>query len=104
MSGYGVKHYDAFGIVLKGNSQGALSVGSVGSETSAFLEGSAGMYDVWSDVDVWIKVSQGTAIDVTPSTGYLIPSNTKIPVKFDDGDKIGAIASVAGTLRYHRVS
>jgi hypothetical protein len=104
MSGYGVKHYDAFATNLKGNTQGALSVSATGAQTSPFSSGSDGVYDLWSDVDVWVKVSSGTASDVTSSTGYHIAANTKIPVKFDDGDRLGAIASSAGTLRYHRVS
>lgn len=104
MSGYGVKHYDAFATNLKGNSQGQLSVSGTGAQTSAFAEGTDGVYDLWCDVDVWVKVSAGTASDVTSGTGYSIPANTKVPVKIDDGDKIGAIAGGAGTLRYHKVS
>jgi len=104
MSGYGVKHYDAFATTIKGNSQGALSVSGTGAQTSPFAAGADGVYDLWCDVDVWIKVSQATASDVTSGTGYLIRANTTIPVKFDDGDKLGAIAGGAGTLRYHKVS
>lgn len=104
MSGYGVKHYDAFTANLKGNSQGQLSVSGTGAQTSAFAGNTDGMYDLWSDVDVWIKVSPGTASDVTTGTGYLIRANTTVPVKIDDGDKIGAIAGGAGTLRFHKVS
>ena len=104
MSGYGVKHYDAFATTLKGSVQGALSVGGTGAQTSPFADGDDGIYDLWADVDVWVKVSQGTASDVTSGTGYLIRANTTVPVKFDDGDRLGAIAGGAGTLRYHKVS
>ena len=104
MSGYGVKHYDAFATTLKGNVQGALSVSATGAQTAAIAAGADGIYDMWCDVDVWVKVSQGTSSDVTSGTGYLLRANTTIPVKLDDGDKIGAIAGGAGTLRYHKVS
>lgn len=101
MSGYNLKHYDAFGINIKGNSQAQLSVSGVAAQTGALA--SAGMYDVWCDVDVYLKVGS-VANDVTTSTGYLLRANTTIPIKVDDDDKIGAIAGGAGTLRYHKVS
>jgi hypothetical protein len=101
MSGYGVKQYDAMGVVLKGNSQGQLSVSGTAAQTSAFTV--AGMYDVWCDVDVYLKVAT-TANDVTTSTGYLLRVNTTVPFKIDDGDKLGAISASSGTLRFHKVS
>lgn len=104
MSGFNVKHYDAIGVNLKGNSQSTLSVSTSGAQTSAMAASADGIYDIWCDVDVWLKVSQSTASDVTSSTGYYLPAGQKVPVKLDDGDKLGAIASASGTLRYHRVS
>lgn len=101
MSGYGIKHYDSLGIAIKNNSQSQLSVSGVAAQTPVLTE--AGMYDVWSDVDVYLKVGP-TANDVTTSTGYLLRANTTIPIKADDGDKIGAIAGGAGTLCFHKVS
>jgi hypothetical protein len=101
MSGYGVKHYDAMGVVLKGNSQGQLSVSGTAAQTSAFTV--PGMYDVWCDVDVYLKIDT-TANDVTTSSGYLLRANNTVPFKIDDGDKLGAITASSGTLRFHKVS
>lgn len=89
-------------VILKGNSQGALSVSTSAAQTSAFSV--AGYYDFWSDVDVYIKINT-TANDVTSGTGYLLYANTLLAnVAIQVGDKIGAIAGGAGTLRYHKVS
>lgn len=89
-------------IVLQGNAQAQLSISGTAAQTSAFSEN--GYFDVWSDVDAYIKVNP-TADNVTTSTGYLIRANTTYPnVMVLVGDKIGAIAGSAGTLRYHKVS
>ncbi len=90
------------GMVLQGNAQGQLSISAVAAQTSAFTE--AGYFDLWSDVDVYIKVAP-TADNVTTLTGYLIRANTTYPnIVVLVGDKIGAIAGGSGTLSYHKVS
>jgi len=101
MSGYDIKHYDALGVNLKGNSQGSLSVSGSAAQTSAIAV--SGMYDVWCDIDVYLKVGP-VANDVTTSSGYLLRANTTIPIKLDDGDRIGGISGGSGTLRFHKVS
>lgn len=101
MSTYNIRQYDAFGIKLRDNSQAQLSVSGTASQTGVFA--SDGMYDVWADIDVYVKVAP-TANDVTTSTGYLIRANNTVPVLVGDGDRIGAIAAGSGTLRYHKVS
>ena len=90
------------GVILKGNAQGSLSVSSSAAQTPAFSK--AGYYDLWSDVDTYIKINT-TANDVTTSTGYLLFANTLLAnVAIQVGDKIGGITSGSGTLRYHKVS
>lgn len=89
------------GAKLKSNSQGQLSVSAAAAETAAFA--TSGLYDVWCDVDVYLKVDTSTT-DVTTATGYLLRANTTIPIVIGIGDKLGGIAGGAGTLRYHKVS
>ncbi len=102
MNGYRMPTRGDMGMVLQGNSQGALSVSGSAAQTSAFTED--GYYDLWSDVDTWIKIAP-TASDVTSGNGYLIRANTTYPnVMVLVGDKVGAIAGGAGTLSYHKVS
>lgn len=102
MNGYRMPTRGDMGMVLQGNSQGALSISTSAAQTSAFAE--AGYFDIWSDVDAFIKINP-TADNVTTSTGYPVFANTIVPnVMVLVGDKIGAIAGGAGTLRYHKVS
>ena len=89
-------------IILQGNAQAQLSISGAAAQTSAFTEN--GYFDIWSDVDAYIKVAP-TADDVTTSTGYLIRANITYPnLVVLVGDKIGAIAGGAGTLSFHKVS
>ena len=90
------------GAKLSGNAQGALSVSAAAAETSAFT--ASGLYDMWCDVDVYLKVGAGTVTDVTSGTGYLLRANTTVPFIVAENDKSGAIAGGAGTLSYHKVS
>ena len=92
---------EALAIVLSGNAQGtSLATSGTAAQTAA-LDG--GLYDVWCDVDVYLKVAT-TANDVTTSTGYLLRANNTIALLIpQDLEKIGAIGGV-GTLRYHKVS
>ncbi|TXH47453.1 MAG: hypothetical protein E6Q97_27080 [Desulfurellales bacterium] len=102
MNGYRMPTHGDMGMVLQGNAQGQLSISGTAAQTSAFTE--AGYFDLWCDVDAYVKVAP-TADNVTTSTGYLIRANTTYPnIMVLVGDKIGAIAGGAGTLRYHKVS
>lgn len=102
MNGYRMPTHGDMGIVLQGNAQGTLSVSGTADHTPSFAK--EGYYDIWCDVDVWIKIAP-TGNDVTTSTGYLVRNNTTISnVMIKSGDRIGAIAGGAGTLRYHKVS
>ncbi|MBK8871601.1 MAG: hypothetical protein IPN19_11315 [Elusimicrobia bacterium] len=102
MNGYRMPTHGDMGMVLQGNSQAALSISAVAAQTSAFTE--AGYYDLWSDVDAYIKIAP-TANNVTTGNGYLIRANTTYPnIMVLVGDKIGAIAGGAGTLSFHKVS
>jgi hypothetical protein len=102
MNGYRMPTRGDMGMVLQGNSQSTLSISGTAAQTSAFVED--GYYDIWSDVDAFIKIAP-TASDVTTGNGYPVFANTIVPnVMVLVGDKIGAIAGGAGTLRYHKVS
>lgn len=88
-------------ISLSGNTQGAVSLSTTAAQSAAL---SAGVYDVWADVDCYIKVA-ATANDVTTSTGYLLLANNTIPIIVPDQERIGGIvAAGTGTLSYHRVN
>lgn len=87
-------------ISLSGNAQGTVSLSTTAAQSAALT---GGVYDVWSDVDCYIKVA-ATANDVTTSTGYLLRANNTIPIIVPDQEKLGGIvASGTGTLSYHRV-
>jgi hypothetical protein len=102
MNGYRMPTHGDMGIVLQGNAQVQLSISGTAAQTSAFTE--AGYFDVWADVDAYIKIAP-TANNVTTSTGYLIRADTTYPnIMILVGDRIGAIAGGAGTLCFHKVS
>ena len=91
---------------VKGNTQASFSISSTAAQSSALDSAAsyqAGLYDVWADVDCYIKVAT-TANDVTVANGYLLRANNTIPVVVRPGDKIGAITvSASGTLYFHKV-
>lgn len=88
-------------VQLSGNAQGTLSLSTTAADTAAL---SGGIYDVWSDVDCYIKVAT-VADDVTTSTGYLLRTGNTMPIIVPDQEVIGGIvASGTGTLSYHKVS
>lgn len=87
-------------ISLSGHSQGTVSLSTTAAQSAALT---GGVYDIWSDVDCYIKVA-ATANGVTTSTGYLLRANNTIPILVSDQEKLGGIvASGTGTLSYHRV-
>lgn len=88
-------------IDLEGNSNGSpLSLTTTAAQTAALT---AGVYDIWSDVDCYIKIGT-TANDVTTS-GYLLRANVTLPnVLIRKDRKIGGIvASGTGTLGFHKI-
>jgi hypothetical protein len=86
---------------LSGNSQVTVSLTTTAAQSAALA---AGIYDVWCDVDCFIKVN-ATANDVTTANGYLLRANNTIPLIIPDQEKLGGIvASGTGTLSYHKVS
>lgn len=94
-------HMAATAIILTGNARGTdLTTAVTPAAQTGALDG--GLYDIWCDVDVYIKVAT-TANDVTTSTGYLLRANNTIPLVVGDGEKIGAIGAV-GTLKLHKVN
>lgn len=98
----GSRVHDAIDLV--GKSQGSFAVSSAGGAQSGALN--EGIYDVWSDVNVYIKVVEvdGTASNVTASTGYLLRAGNTVPLFVRHGGKIGGrTGSGSGTLRYHQV-
>ncbi len=83
---------------ISGFSAVALTVAATAAQTAALPEG---LYDVWCDVAIFIKVA-AVANDVTAINGYLVRANTTKSVFVREGHKIGAIGS-AGTMYYHKV-
>lgn len=86
-------------IDIEGLAQATLAVSASEAATAALTEG---IYDVWCDVDVWLKVGT-TVTGVTSSNGYLLRANNTVPLFVRDQSKIGAIAGGNGTLRFHKV-
>lgn len=61
-----------------------------------------GDYDVWCDVDCFIKVSDdGAAVTVT--NGYKVFAGNVITVHVEETRQISVIAAAVGTFNYHRV-
>ncbi len=62
-----------------------------------------GIYDVWSDVDCFVKVDE-EAKNVTATTGYPLMANNVVPFLVRQGRRIGAVtAGASGVLRFHCV-
>lgn len=87
-------------VVLQGRSQKSLVVSVAAAQTPVL---GAGVYDVWCDVNCWIAVGPSASTGLTSDTGYIIFAANVVSVMVRDGDKIGAIAGGAGTLRYHQI-
>lgn len=60
-----------------------------------------GVYDVWADDDIYIKVDQNDASDVTTETGYLIRSGNTVPVQITSLSFLGAAGT--GDVYFHQV-
>lgn len=87
--------------VLQGRSQSNFAISATAAQSPVL---SGGVFDVWSDVDCWLKVGPDATTGLTSSTGYVLFANGVISIDVRAGDKIGAIAGAAGTLRFHQVA
>ncbi len=86
---------------IEGQAQDSLALTSTGADTDAL---DAGIYDLWCDLDVYLKVHATDASDVTTSTGYLMRSGNTITVKIRPDSKIGGVlGSGTGTLYFHKI-
>lgn len=86
--------------ILTGSSRITVSLSTVAAQSAPLPRGS---YDVWSDVDCYIKTGQ-SADDVTTGTGYLLYGGNMVTVDIDDAIRFGGIVSAStGTLNIHRV-
>lgn len=81
---------------IQGNSQKSFTGGNQYSEKLL-----PGVYDVWCDVDVYIKVDQDNASTVTSGTGYLIRAGNTVPVLITSPSYLGASGSA--TVYFHKV-
>lgn len=85
---------------LEGFAQASRTFATSATSTGVLIEG---VYDVWADQDVYLKVAE-TANDVTTSTGYLLRANNTITLLIRENRKLGVIMSSAtGTAYYHQV-
>jgi hypothetical protein len=65
---------------------------------------SPGVYDVWADADVYVKISKDKtdAETVSSSNGYLIRSGNTVPVQITDPSFIAA-AGAGTNVYFHQV-
>lgn len=88
-------------VSLRGHSRVDIAMTTTAAQSAALTRG---VYDVWCDVNVFLKVDP-TANNVTAANGYLLRANTTVPFYVNQDSKIGGIlASGTGTLSYHAVS
>lgn len=81
-------------------SKGGLAVSTTVAQTDVLAEG---IYDLWADIDCYIKIAP-TANDVTTNNGYLLRANNTVAFDVRSAERIGGIvASGTGTLSFHRV-
>lgn len=83
-------------INIQGRSQKSFTAGTAYSEK---LE--PGVYDVWAEADVYLKVSQTDTTPPTDETGYLLRENNTVPVQITSPSYISAAGD--GTVYFHQV-
>lgn len=81
---------------IAGFSQKSFATGSQSAEPLG-----AGVYDVWADNDIYIKLHRTTASDVTSGTGYIIKVGNVVPVRVASPMYLGAAGT--GNVYYHQV-
>lgn len=91
-------------IRIYGGNRQDLAVSATAAQTDVLP---AGVYDLMSDVDIYIKVNptaDNVTVAVGANAGYQLKANSGVPFDVRSGDKIGAVtASGTGTLQIHRV-
>lgn len=81
-------------IAITGEIQQSFAVSAAAAQSIPL---SPGTYDVWCDVDCWIKTG-------FVANGYVVFAGNIISVAIAEvGHRIGAIAGGAGTFRFHKV-
>lgn len=79
----------------------ALSIGTSAAQTTAIA--GAGVYDLLSDTECFVRIDPSTGLSVTTGNGYRLLAGNAVPFRVAVGDKIAAImASGSGSLRYQR--
>lgn len=61
----------------------------------------AGVYDVWSEDDIYIKLNAVTASDVTSNTGYLVKAGNTVSIRVQSPMYLGAAGST--DIYFHKV-
>lgn len=85
---------------IEGYEQRALYLSGTAIHSGKLLDG---VYDLWSDVDCFVRVAE-EAKDVSVTNGYPLLANNVVSFMVRRGRRIGAVTSGAtGTLRFHRV-
>ena len=90
---------------IQGRDAGTLTVSASAVVTGTPLE--PGVYALWSDVDVYIKVDKNSEVadDVTTTIGFKITANSCVlPVRIASDSYLGAIATEGGNLYYQQAS
>jgi hypothetical protein len=72
---------------------------ATGSQYAERLE--PGIYDVWADNDVYLKVHAEDASDVTDATGYLLRAGNTVPIQIVSPAYLGADGT--GDVYFHQV-
>lgn len=94
-------------VAIQGHRQVQHSVSGTATVSATLNQGT---YDVWCDVDVFIRVAKSSAVspdraqDVTVVNGYKIAAGNSVPVDVPQDCIIGMIAGGAGTCSIHRVA
>lgn len=87
---------------IQGRSQFTFNASTTGEQYAEKLL--PGVYDVWAAADVYLKIDQSDAADVTTTTGYLLRSGNTVPLQVSSPSYLGA-ASASGTpaVFFHQV-
>ena len=85
-------------VAIAGSAQKSFTA-TGGAQYASKLE--AGVYDIWADDNVYLKVDDADASDVTTGTGYLLKSGNTVPVRIASPAYLGAIG--AGDVYFHKV-
>jgi len=91
-------------LYIEGKQQGAqLDIGNSGVQTGPLP---AGVYKVYTPVDVRVKIDAADAADVTPLTGDIVLKGNTEKYHVPEGSRIGVVAArdgLTGKFEYHWV-